>query len=618
MKLKLLTSAIIAINILLLQQEVPSSIIGLILASLALAFIVHGNKLRTFIKLSLLIASMALLRYNFKTLLVTECAVSFALILSSLKFWELNEERDHFNMFLILALCECCVFLLNPTFMIFLFGLLTMLFYFYYILKIRNYDVALLNTKRLLLLITPSIFVSLLLFYTFPRFTQGFITSSEMKYIIGGNSKLDFKQLGPLSTSNEVAFKVRGLENSNLPFKILYWRSNVLWQVVGDEWLPSNNNLKLMSEVIVSGKFKYDVEVYQNFKEYLPTLDGTSSITYSSLNFNPYSDGSFRLKSVTKSPLTYTVLGNYGDRQKTINNLMITKGLKLKNKNYERIKTAYFKNAQNSPSDEARLKELIQIFKKKSFQYSLSPPMYSSVEDFLLNGIQGYCSHFAAAFTYLSRLYNLPARMVVGYLGGEYNPYDNSVLVKELDAHAWVEVYIQSKGWIKVDPTALIVPLRPALGTEEFNRTLNPYIDIFNYKISREYFSFSTLNDLSLWADSLNSKFNSNLFNFDREKQLNTLRALTPKNLSVGWLFAISLTFSLVIFWLIFYFFGKKKIHPAEKRYRYFLVKMADLGIIKQRYETVSNFKHRCLEVVPKEANYIESEVGHYIDSFYK
>lgn len=618
MKLKILTASIIAINILLLQQETPWSIIVLIISSLVLAFLVNGKRIRAFIKISLLMLSMWLLRTNFKVLLVTECAVSFALILSALKFWELNEERDHFNMFLILALCECCVFLLNPTFMIFIFGLLTMLFYFYYILKIRNYDVALLNTRRLLLLVTPSILVSLLLFYTFPRFTQGFLTSSEMKYIIGGNTKLDFKQLGPLSTSNEVAFKVRGLENSNLPFKILYWRSNVLWQVVGDEWLPTNNNLKLNSEVIVPGKFKYDVEVYQNFKEYLPTLDGTSGVTFSNINFNSYSDGSFRLKSVSKLPLNYTVMGNYGDRQKNISGLMISKGLKLKNKNYDRLKTAYFKNAQYSVNDEERLKELVQIFKNKNFEYSLSPPMYSSVDEFLISGKQGYCSHFAAAFTYLARLYELPARMVSGYLGGEYNPYDNSVLVKELDAHAWVEVYIKSKGWVKIDPTALVVPLRPTLSAEEFNRIINPYIDVFNYKISRDFFTFSSLNNLSLWADSLNSKFNSNLFNFDREKQLNTLRALTPKNFSVGWVFAITLTMSLVFFWLIFYYLGKKRIDPSEKRYLKFVSKMSQEGMQKYRYETVSAFKLRCLEGLPKDSNYIEAEVSHYIDSFYK
>ena len=618
MKLKLITAIIIAINILLLHEEIPTNIIIVTIISLAMAFFVNAPKLKTFIKLSMLVLSLGLIRYHFKILLSTECAVSFVLVLSSLKFWELNEERDHFNMFLILALSECAVFLLNPTFMIFLFGLVTLLFYFYYIFKIRNYDTAILNKRRMLILVAPSIVVSLLLFYTFPRFTQGFLTSNDMKFLVGGNSKLDFSQLGPLSTSNEVAFKVRGLEDSNLPFKIIYWRSSVFWNIAGQEWLPINSNLKLPANIPVSGPLKYEVEIYNQMKEYLPTLDGISSVTESSLSFNPYSDGTFKLKSISKAPLSYHVIGNYGDRNKTISSLMTSKGLKLKSPSSEKIKRTFFANASNSPNDEQRLKELVQIFKKKHFEYSLTPPMYNSIEDFLLNGSLGYCSHFAAAFTYLARLYNLPSRMVSGYLGGEYNPYDGSVLVKEKDAHAWTEIYIENKGWVKIDPTALVVPLRTSMSADEFNRTLNPYIEIYNFKISRELFSFESLNNLYLWTDSLNSIFNTNIFNFDRDKQLATLRSITPKNLSIGWLFAVTLTLSLFIFWVIFYYLGKKRTPAAEKRYVKFLNHMASLGMIKERQETITSFRNRCLINNPDQKNYIDSEVSHYIDSFYK
>lgn len=618
MKLKIITAIIIAINVLLLAQEVPLTIIVVIFSSLLASFIVNGTKVRNTIKISLLILSIGLLRYYFKILLSTECAVSFVMILSSSKFWELNEERDHFNMFLILALSVCSVFLLNPTFMIFLYGLVTLLFYFYYIFKIRNYDTAILNKRRMLILVAPSIAVSLLLFYTFPRFTQGFMTSNDMKNLIGGNSKLDFSQLGPLSTSNELAFKVRGLENSNLPFKIIYWRSSVFWNIAGQEWLPVNSNLKLPEALPVIGKFKYEVEVFNQMKEYFPTLDGTSAVTNSTINYHPYGDGTFKVKAISRAPLTFNVSGNYGDRQKFMSDLMTMKGLRIKSKASEKIRTTFFSKATHDESDEVRLKELVQIFKKKEFEYSISPPMYASIEDFLLSGTQGYCSHFAAAFTYLARLYNLPSRMVSGYLGGEYNPYDGSVLVKEKDAHAWSEIYIKSKGWVKIDPTALVAPLRTSMSADEFNLTLNPYIEIYNFKISRELFSFETLNNLYLWTDSLNSIFNTNIFNFDRDKQLATLRSLTPKNFSIGWLFAITLTFSLLIFWSIFYYLGKIRTPAAEKRYNKFINRMASIGLIKERQETISSFRNRCLIYSPEKKNYIDSEVSHYIDSFYK
>lgn len=619
MKLKIITALIITINVLLLIQDIPPNIIILTIGSLGLSFLVSAKKAKTALKIGLLITGIILLRFHFKTLLVTECGVSFVLILAALKFWELDEERDHFNMFLILSLCECCVFLLNPTFVIFSFGLAKMLFYFYYILKMRNYDISLLNPKRLLLLVTPSIILSLILFYTFPRFTQGFINTNDLQYIVaGGNSKIDFKQLGPLSTSSETAFKAYGLENSNLPFKLLYWKTAVLWNFSNQEWTASNNNLRQQTPILTNTKLKYDIEVFQDLKDLMPVLDGSSSIINSSLNFNSYSDGSYKLKTISRSNLNYSVVGNYGDRLKANSDLMDKKGLRLRSTRVEEIKKAYFEKASNSPSDEERLRELISIFKFKIFEYSTTPPMYNSVEDFLLTGKSGYCSHFAAGFTYLARAYNLPARMVVGYLGGQFNPYDNSVIVKELDAHAWVEVFIQNRGWVKIDPTSLVAPARMNMSAEEFNNSLNPYISILNFKISRELFSFASFNDFSLWLDSLNTKFSTNILTFDRDKQLAVLRALTPGNLSVGWIFSLSLSTFLFIFWLIFYFYGKKKIDPNYKRYLRFLKKMQLHGLTKAQHETISQFHTRCLQELPSDVNYIDREVGHYINSFYK
>lgn len=619
MKLKLITAFIITINVLLLIQDIPLNIIFLTVASLALSFLIASKKLRAFFKVAFLVGSIVLLRYHFKTLLVTECGVSFALILSSLKFWELDEERDHFNMFLILSLCECCIFLLNPTFVIFSFGLTKMFFFFYYILKIRNYDISLLNPKRLLLLVTPSIILSLVLFYTFPRFTQGFVNTSDMQYIVsGGNSRIDFKQLGPLSTSGETAFKVFGLGESDLQFKFLYWRTAVLWHLSNQEWSTSNSNLRRETPILTDPKLKYDVEIFQNLKELMPVLDGSSSILNSGLPFNSYSDGSYKLKTISRANLTYSLVGTYGNRLQESSDLMIKKGLKLRSTRKEEIKNSYFASAKNSPVDEERLKELIQIFKGKIFQYSTTPPMYNSIEDFLISGKNGYCSHFAAAFTYLARVYNLPTRMVVGYLGGELNPYDNSVLVKELDAHAWVEVFLQNKGWVKIDPTALVAPERALMSAQEFNNKLNPYITILNFQISRDIFSSATFNNLSLWLDSLNSKFSTDILNFDREKQLAVLRSLTPGSLSVGWIFALSLSTFLMIFWAIFYFYGKKKLHPGQKRYLRFLKKMQSRGLIKAQHETISRFHTRCSRDLPSDLNYIDREVAHYIDSFYK
>lgn len=617
--LKFITIGIIITNMLLLNDDVPVNIMGITFASLILSLFITHQTVRTTIKIILLALSMLLLRLHFKTLLVTECGVSFVLILSALKFWELNEERDHFNMFLILCLAECSVFLLNPTFLVFAFGIVKMMFYFYYILKMRNYDISLLNPKRLILLAAPSIALSLLLFYTFPRFTQGFINTSDMQYIISGaSSRFDFKQLGPISLSSEQAFKAYGLEDSKLPFKILYWRTAVLWQLSGQEWSAANSNLKKPEQTLINAPLKYRVEVFDRFKEYLPVLDGTANVESANLPFVSYSDGSFKLRTISRGELTYIATGNYQTRIQDASPLMLRKGLRLKSPRKDEVYKSYFKAEEKQLTDEEKLKDLINIFKNRGFQYSTTPESYASVEDFLLKGSNGYCSHFSAAFVYLARLRELPARIVTGYLGGEFNPYDNSVIVKELDAHAWVEVYLAEKGWVKVDPTSFVAPERITMSTEEFNKKLNPYITIFNIKIDRSLFDSATMNNLALWLDSLNSRFNTKIFNFDRDSQLAVLRALTPGNLPVGFIFAFTLILFLLIFWLIFYLYGKKRLHPAQKRYLRFLRKMQSYGLHKDECETISMFKERCLAHIPEQSQFISNEVNLYITAFYK
>ncbi|NRA43299.1 MAG: transglutaminase domain-containing protein, partial [Pseudomonadales bacterium] len=80
----------------------------------------------------------------------------------------------------------------------------------------------------------------------------------------------------------------------------------------------------------------------------------------------------------------------------------------------------------------------------------------NSVDEFLFTTKTGYCEHFSQAFTVLMRAANIPARVVAGYQGGEFNPFENYLMVREKDAHAWVEVWIDSQGWLRVDPTAVI------------------------------------------------------------------------------------------------------------------------------------------------------------------
>jgi hypothetical protein len=120
-------------------------------------------------------------------------------------------------------------------------------------------------------------------------------------------------------------------------------------------------------------------------------------------------------------------------------------------------------------STKAVLDQAIAYFRQNGFSYTLNPPLLGedSVDDFVFKSKRGYCEHFASAFAYLMRAAGIPARIVVGYLGGEHNTYGNYLIVKQYHAHAWVEVFLEKQGWIRVDPTASVAPQRVTLGPAE-------------------------------------------------------------------------------------------------------------------------------------------------------
>ncbi|WP_440222740.1 transglutaminase TgpA family protein [Dokdonella sp. MW10] len=107
-----------------------------------------------------------------------------------------------------------------------------------------------------------------------------------------------------------------------------------------------------------------------------------------------------------------------------------------------------------------------------SFSYTLSPPPLGrhSVDDFLFDTQAGYCEHYSAAFVVLMRAAGIPARVVTGYQGGWMNQGSGYLLVRQSDAHAWSEVWLESRGWVRVDPTAAVSPERIERGAPAANR----------------------------------------------------------------------------------------------------------------------------------------------------
>ncbi|MDZ7643944.1 MAG: DUF3488 and transglutaminase-like domain-containing protein [Woeseiaceae bacterium] len=116
--------------------------------------------------------------------------------------------------------------------------------------------------------------------------------------------------------------------------------------------------------------------------------------------------------------------------------------------------------------DQGYIDAVLRRFNREEFFYTLEPPRLGAnpVDEFLFETRRGFCEHYASAFAVLMRAAGIPARVVVGYQGGEMNPLGEYLIVRQSDAHAWTEVWLAGRGWVRVDPTAAVAPERIEAG----------------------------------------------------------------------------------------------------------------------------------------------------------
>jgi hypothetical protein len=152
------------------------------------------------------------------------------------------------------------------------------------------------------------------------------------------------------------------------------------------------------------------------------------------------------------------------------------------------------------------------------FTYTLEPPTLDRLhpfDDFVFNSRQGFCEHFSGAFTLLMRSAGVPARVVTGYQGGEVNPLNSELIVRQADAHAWAEIWVADEGWVRIDPTAAVSPLRVENGV---NAALGP-IGVIPSLINAD--RFGLLANLHFAWQVMNSQWDQWVvgYNMDRQRQ---------------------------------------------------------------------------------------------------
>jgi hypothetical protein len=238
------------------------------------------------------------------------------------------------------------------------------------------------------------------------------------------------------------------------------------------------------------------------------------------------------------------------------------------------------------------------MFTQQPFFYTLTPPKLSddSVDEFLFNTKRGFCGHYASAFAALMRAAGIPARVVTGYQGGTLNPYGDYWILRQSDAHAWTEVWIEGRGWVRIDPTAAIAPERVERGLADVASA----DDLLASPWQRKSLWFS---GLRLRFDAVKELWRERILDFDQDSQRKLLEMLKiPEPDGQKLVMVLAAAMGLVLGWLTWQV--RRELSPRSKdetarAYARLCSKLAAAGIPRLAHEGAEAYAQRVASLRP-------------------
>jgi transglutaminase-like putative cysteine protease len=403
--------------------------------------------------------------------------------------------------------------------------------------------------------------------------------------------------ISDLTLNDVVAFRVR-FDGDPPARPLRYWRGPVLSEFDGYTWSRGDSHYFFRPRVSYAGTpVDYTITLEPTGQAMIFALDmvenWTSGIAGMSWDFG------LRTRQPVNAVLRYDARSypRYlagSELSRGLRNL----SLNLPNgRNPRTVELARSLRASTG-SDSAYVEAVLDLFRKQDFYYTLTPPGLErdSVDDFLFNTRQGFCGHYASAFTMLMRAAGIPARVVAGYQGGDWNPIGGYLIVRQSHAHAWSEIWLPDSGWKRVDPTAAIAPERIERGIEAALQ-------------DTELLPGGLMRDSAFWWqagmiwDNVNARWNDWIIKFDRAAQEELLLGLgfdDPdwRDFGVALGAGLALGVGLLFAWLAWEF-RPRRGDPAVRTYRRFTARLERRGIERAVGEAPRDFAMRIRRLRP-------------------
>jgi transglutaminase-like putative cysteine protease len=548
--------------------------------------------------ISLLAACGILLLYNLhQGLFGRDAGTNLFITALGLKLLEIKKERDLYLISYLAFIVAASQFLYEQSMLMATYILLVCCVLLATLISINSSTIRIYAAlKTAVIIIGQSLPIAIALFILFPRVEapRWMLFNDRPQYKTGLSDIMEPGSISDLSESDELVFRVK-FAGAIPPSRQLYWRGPVLSHTDGKRWTPALLQKPAGKPAVSGAPYHYTILMEPQSRNWVFALDMPTGLSPGLIQ-----DADYRLLTSNnpEKRSEYKVTSYVDYNTGALGSSEYKTATQLPGEPSDKIKQLVNRlHGFDRPADEF-ISQLLNHFRNEDFHYTLSPPLMEDnpIETFLFTTRYGFCSHYASAFVYLLRTAHIPARVVTGYQGGEMNKVGDFLEVRQSDAHAWAEVWLENKGWVRIDPTAAIAPERIE---REININRQTVYGISTSKIP----AYSWLRQArQLWG-SVDYNWHRWVINYDNKSQANFLSLFginDVKSMVYG-----MIAFIAPIIAVLCWFMLHQRPKPADKVlviYNRFCNKLAKHGLFKNTGEGVNDFAERIKVKLPGKA----------------
>lgn len=371
----------------------------------------------------------------------------------------------------------------------------------------------------------------ILLFIFFPRLPPLWhIPIPENKGITGIGDSMSPGDIAELSQSNALAFRIIGDVSKLPPRSELYWRALVLDEYDGQRWTSSFINqqplIRQPGEVVPVSTSGWNYQYLAADPSVFWVMGLEKSIPLERRYYNRQ-DWSIVPRRLTQrvEPIHLRWLSHHNAEsalpEQFVQRLNTQTQAHLDTQAQQLAQRLYL---QSEEDPRRYIRTVLNWYQQNHFVYTLKPGVLGKnrIDEFLFKFRQGFCEHYASSFVMLMRYVGIPARVVTGYQGGQLAPDGKSWEVRQLDAHAWTEVWIDQR-WQRFDPTAMVAPQRIDDGMQNLiSQDERVWASNSGWTSHRN----AWLTKLRVWSDYASYQWQSKVVGYNAESQQGWLAKL--------------------------------------------------------------------------------------------